>query len=969
MNRCRNIDPNLPHRIYGRQFALLAACLASLSLVASAATPILNFDFNETSAAAVKESVNGLTGTPSDPAPTMVTDSPSGQANDLAVNFDTGQKITVDDPEMKMSLDQGDPSFTLQAWVKFSGNPSTRAVFFYNNGPGAAISFSVNTDRTVFVTTLGILDASSAAAIPDDDKWHHIAVVHQNGVELRYYVDGVLGDTRAYTSGVIFTRTETSFTLGSEPNGGLQYVGSLDRLKVTSGALPVDELDFKPAVGPVTDVDKDGIPDDWEIKYGLNPNDATDAAKDCNGNGLTNLQEFQKGLEPCDTTKPEVVSASTTGTFDTVKITFSKELDPTTATNAANYTISPSLAITAVTYKSKVVTLTTAKQTAGGTAYTVTVKGIKDVSNFEVPADKNSATFFSYLMTTQGMLKFSYWGSAFGGTQIDGTTVDLLTSDPRYPASPDAVGAVYRFSSRDFFPDDTHEYFGATMEGFLTPTEAANYRFFVYSDDSSELWLSTDATEGNLQKIAEETGCCNNFTEPDSPRTSEPIALKAGTKYFIRLIYKEGGGGDYGLVAWRKEGDTTPAANLSVIPGKYLSSAIDLPYPSEGVTTLSPAAKATGVKPNASVSIGHNDGKSPWTSANVSLKLDGATVTPTYVKDGAQSTITVPSSGLLASGSTHTLDLTYPDPSGKAATLSWSFTVTSYSGPVKDTVAGVNALLIGKAVFSPDKGGHTATAGDYAIDFGKVGGAWVDIIDASFMNVAAAKDELSFSFWVYRYDINASSAFWANSASAGRGFQAHTPWSDDTIYFDTMGCCDGTTQRISANISEFGGYGPDDTWWNKWHQFVFTKKGDQKNIYIDGQLFLNGSSSNPLKADFTEIGLGTDGIPGADMMHGMIDDFAVFSTEISPANAAKLAGGTSPKDITGAGLLALWDFNTVPAVAPNLGIAQSGANITITFGGTLQSSSTVDGTFSDVAGATSPYIVTPSGTKFYRAKQ
>jgi hypothetical protein len=119
-----------------------------------------------------------------------------------------------------MQLDPADPSFTLQAWVRFAGMPSARMVFFFSNGPGGAISFSVNTDRTVFVTTLGILDANSAAAVPDDGNWHHIAVVHQNGVELRYYVDGVLAHTREYTSGVIFTRTQDFFTIGAKPPAG-----------------------------------------------------------------------------------------------------------------------------------------------------------------------------------------------------------------------------------------------------------------------------------------------------------------------------------------------------------------------------------------------------------------------------------------------------------------------------------------------------------------------------------------------------------------------------------------------------------------------------------------------------------------------------------------------------------------------------------------------------------------------------
>jgi hypothetical protein len=37
------------------------------------------------------------------------------------------------------------------------------------------------------------------------------------------------------------------------------------------------------------DSDGDGLPDDWETKWGLNPHDPSDAAQDLNGNGLSNL--------------------------------------------------------------------------------------------------------------------------------------------------------------------------------------------------------------------------------------------------------------------------------------------------------------------------------------------------------------------------------------------------------------------------------------------------------------------------------------------------------------------------------------------------------------------------------------------------------------------------------------------------------------------------------------------------------
>ncbi len=46
------------------------------------------------------------------------------------------------------------------------------------------------------------------------------------------------------------------------------------------------------------DSDGDGMPDAWEIKYGLNPNDPSDAVKDCNGDGYTNIEKYINGIDP-----------------------------------------------------------------------------------------------------------------------------------------------------------------------------------------------------------------------------------------------------------------------------------------------------------------------------------------------------------------------------------------------------------------------------------------------------------------------------------------------------------------------------------------------------------------------------------------------------------------------------------------------------------------------------------------------
>lgn len=46
------------------------------------------------------------------------------------------------------------------------------------------------------------------------------------------------------------------------------------------------------------DSDHDGLPDTWETAHGLNPHDASDATKDANDDGYTNIEDFINGLDP-----------------------------------------------------------------------------------------------------------------------------------------------------------------------------------------------------------------------------------------------------------------------------------------------------------------------------------------------------------------------------------------------------------------------------------------------------------------------------------------------------------------------------------------------------------------------------------------------------------------------------------------------------------------------------------------------
>lgn len=65
---------------------------------------------------------------------------------------------------------------------------------------------------------------------------------------------------------------------------------------------------------PRVDTDGDGMPDDWEIAAGLNPNDPSDANGDCTGDGYTNIEKYINGIS----TKVKVDWTDLKNNYDTL---------------------------------------------------------------------------------------------------------------------------------------------------------------------------------------------------------------------------------------------------------------------------------------------------------------------------------------------------------------------------------------------------------------------------------------------------------------------------------------------------------------------------------------------------------------------------------------------------------------------------------------------------------------------------
>ena len=60
----------------------------------------------------------------------------------------------------------------------------------------------------------------------------------------------------------------------------------------------IDDISFGIEIPADRDSDNDGIPDVWELEYGLNPRNRSDAIRDIDYDGLTNLQEYNLNADP-----------------------------------------------------------------------------------------------------------------------------------------------------------------------------------------------------------------------------------------------------------------------------------------------------------------------------------------------------------------------------------------------------------------------------------------------------------------------------------------------------------------------------------------------------------------------------------------------------------------------------------------------------------------------------------------------
>ena len=148
-------------------------------------------------------------------------------------------------------------------------------------------------------------------------------------------------------------------------------------------------------------------------------------------------------------------------------------------------------------------------------------------------------------------------------TDIGGKAVVDLTKSAKFSGKPKGKELLTSFEAPASFGND----YGTRISGYLYPPTDGEYRFWIASDDSGELWLSSDDNPANKKLIA---------FAPDWTRVQEwdkypeqqsvLITLEAGQRYYIEALHKEADQKDNLAVAW--EG---PGVERAVINGVYLS--------------------------------------------------------------------------------------------------------------------------------------------------------------------------------------------------------------------------------------------------------------------------------------------------------------------------------------------------------------------------------------------------------------
>jgi hypothetical protein len=216
-----------------------------------------------------------------------------------------------------------------------------------------------------------------------------------------------------------------------------------------------------------------------------------------------------------------------------------------------------------------------------------------------------SDTLRSDTITVNVLVGCTSSGTIFGEGYINipGSTVSDLTADPSYPGSPSVSAQLSSFEYANLGDN-----YGGRLRGYICAPVTGDYVFYISGDDQAGLWVSTNDNPANKQLVAY-AATYTGFREWNkfSTQQSQPIRLKAGTRYYVETLHKEYTYEDHLSVGWRLPDGTyeRPIAGNRLspyIPGSIGGNAVPNGFVQEMRAALN-AKLQTSVLPNPSRSI------------------------------------------------------------------------------------------------------------------------------------------------------------------------------------------------------------------------------------------------------------------------------------------------------------------------------------------------------------------------------
>src|SRR6266542_748552 len=279
-----------------------------------------------------------------------------------------------------------------------------------------------------------------------------------------------------------------------------------------------------------------------------------------------------------DTTPPTCVSASAAFSLSNVFVRFSEFVDPGTAGDSFNYSVSGFSVVRATLNPDQSsVTVTLDGRLNIGATYQISVQNVTDLAGNTINPNPCVSTFKTPVISCGFALQQLYLNIG------DGVAISDLTGNSKFPDAADSVSYVGLLEG----PVNFAASYGTRLSGWLFPPVSGNYNFFMSSDDNGEFWLSTDDSPANAVLICSEpqwagsrewTGDAGGRRTTAAPENQSStlfpggIPLVAGQKYFFQLLAKEGGGGDNCAVAWQLPGGPVPVNGSSPISGAFMGS-------------------------------------------------------------------------------------------------------------------------------------------------------------------------------------------------------------------------------------------------------------------------------------------------------------------------------------------------------------------------------------------------------------